>query len=46
MFSFMVNDFKASNHKEKSNIFNDKKRNENESYAFDDDILFDAFKSQ
>jgi hypothetical protein len=45
MFSFMVNAFKAENQKEKSNILNDKKRKANESYAFDDDTLFDAFKS-
>jgi hypothetical protein len=42
MFSFMVNAFKAANHKEKRNIFIDKKRKANENYAFDDDI-FDAF---
>jgi hypothetical protein len=41
MFSFMVNAFKAVNCKEKSNIFNDRKRKANENYAFDDDI-FDA----
>jgi hypothetical protein len=39
----MVNAFKAENKKEKSNIFNDKKRKANEDYAIDDDILFDAF---
>jgi hypothetical protein len=41
----MVNAFKEENHKEKSNILNDKKRKANESYAVDDDILFDAFRS-
>jgi hypothetical protein len=44
IFSFMVNAFKAENHKEKSNIFNDKKHKANESYAIDNDILFDAFR--
>jgi hypothetical protein len=43
MFSFMVNTFKATNHKEKSYMFNDKTLKANETYAFDDDI-FDAFK--
>jgi hypothetical protein len=38
----MVNTIKATNHKEKSNIFNDKKCKANEYYAFDNDI-FDAF---
>jgi hypothetical protein len=42
MLSCMVNTFKAANIKEKSNIFNDKKREENENFAFEDDI-FDAF---
>ena len=44
MFSFIVNAFKAANHKEKSNVFNDKKRKAHESYAFDDNILFDALR--
>jgi hypothetical protein len=35
MFSFMVNAFKSANTKEKSNIFNDKKRKASEKYAFD-----------
>jgi hypothetical protein len=38
----MVNALKAANCKEKSDIFNDKKRKADENYAFDDDI-FDAF---
>jgi hypothetical protein len=35
MFSFIVNAFKSANTKEKSNIFNDKKRKASEKYAFD-----------
>jgi hypothetical protein len=42
IFSFMVNAFKAANNKEKSSTSNDKKREANENYAFNDDI-FDEF---
>jgi hypothetical protein len=38
----MANAFKATNCKEKKNIFSDKKRIANENYVFDNDI-FDAF---
>jgi hypothetical protein len=38
-FSFMVNAFKAANNKEKNSTSNDNKRNTNENYAFDDDII-------
>jgi hypothetical protein len=39
MFSFVVNALKAANSKEKSSTSNDKKREANENYAFDDDIF-------